>query len=180
MFVLFFKDCDSSSGITNLRYPYGPLHIHLEMNTFCFKQIDGLLAKFLALWWKVVNQIIIRYERIRYDKCELQNFCGNWNRGFASRLCLVWILKSAGLRVASVPNYISRLFSRPSGITPGQHHEETEVRRWFIFPRPKIFLPSWRSPLLCRLERNITWSMASNQRCWIRNEEPMSEYYFTN
>ena len=49
LFVLFFKDCDSSSGITNLRHPYGPLHIRLEMNTFCFKQIDGLLAKFLVL-----------------------------------------------------------------------------------------------------------------------------------
>ena len=49
LFVLFFKDCDSSSGITNLRHTYGPLHIRLEMNTFCFKQIDGLLAKFLAL-----------------------------------------------------------------------------------------------------------------------------------
>ena len=49
LFVLFFKDCDSSSGITNLRHTYGHLHIQLEMNTFCFKQIDGLLAKFLAL-----------------------------------------------------------------------------------------------------------------------------------
>ena len=49
LFVLFFKDCNSSSGITNLRHTYGPLHIRLEMNTFCFKQIDGLLAKILAL-----------------------------------------------------------------------------------------------------------------------------------
>ena len=45
----FLKIVTPSSGITNLRHPYGPLHIRLEMNTFCFKQIDGLLAKFLAL-----------------------------------------------------------------------------------------------------------------------------------
>ena len=49
LFVLFFEDCDSSSGISNLRHTYGPPDIRLKMNTFCFKQIDGLLAKFLAL-----------------------------------------------------------------------------------------------------------------------------------
>ena len=45
-FVLFFKDCDSSSGITNLRHTYGTITIHLKMNTFCFIKIDGLPAKF--------------------------------------------------------------------------------------------------------------------------------------
>ena len=47
-FVLFFKDCDFSSGITNLRHTYGTITIRLKMNTFCFKQIDALLAKFLT------------------------------------------------------------------------------------------------------------------------------------
>ena len=47
-FVLFFKDCDSSSGITNLRHPYGTISIRLKMNTFSFKKIDGLPAKFLG------------------------------------------------------------------------------------------------------------------------------------
>ena len=45
-FVLFFNDCDSSSGITNLRPTYGTIPIRLKMNTFCFKKIDGLPAKF--------------------------------------------------------------------------------------------------------------------------------------
>ena len=48
-FVLFFKDCDFSSGISNLRHTYGPPNIRLKMNTFSFKQIDGVLAKFLRL-----------------------------------------------------------------------------------------------------------------------------------
>ena len=46
--VLFFKDCDSSSGITNLRHTYGTLSIRLKMNTYSFKKIDGLPAKFLG------------------------------------------------------------------------------------------------------------------------------------
>ena len=49
LFVLFFKDCESSSGISNSRHTYGPLNSRSKMNTFCFKQIDSLLAKFLAL-----------------------------------------------------------------------------------------------------------------------------------
>ena len=47
-FVLFFNDCDSSSGITNLRPTYGTIPICLKMNTFCFKKINGLPAKFLG------------------------------------------------------------------------------------------------------------------------------------
>ena len=47
-FVLFFNDCDSSSGITNLRPTYGTIPIRLKMNIFCFKKIDGLPAKFLG------------------------------------------------------------------------------------------------------------------------------------
>ena len=47
-FVLFFQDCDSPSGITNLRYSYGTISIRLKMNTFSFKKIDGLPAKFLG------------------------------------------------------------------------------------------------------------------------------------
>ena len=62
-FVLFFNDCDSSSGITNLKPiiiiiitnyslivipTYGTIPIRLKMNNFCFKKIDGLLAKFLG------------------------------------------------------------------------------------------------------------------------------------
>ena len=47
-FVLFFKDCDSSSGITNLRHTYGTIPIRFKMNTSSFKKIDGLPAKFLG------------------------------------------------------------------------------------------------------------------------------------
>ena len=47
-FVLFFKDCDSYSGISNLRHTYGTITIRLKMNTFSFKKIDGLPAKFLG------------------------------------------------------------------------------------------------------------------------------------
>ena len=47
-FVLFFKDCDSTSGITNLRPTYGTIPIRLEMNTSSFKKIYGLPAKFLG------------------------------------------------------------------------------------------------------------------------------------
>ena len=46
-FILFLNDCDSSSGITNLRPTYGTIPIRLKVNTFCFKKIDGLLAKCL-------------------------------------------------------------------------------------------------------------------------------------
>ena len=45
-FVLFYKDCDSSPGITNLRHTYDTITICLKMNTFCFEKIDGLPAKF--------------------------------------------------------------------------------------------------------------------------------------
>ena len=45
-FVLFFKDCDSSSGITNLGHTYGTITTRLKMNTSCFEKIDGLPAKF--------------------------------------------------------------------------------------------------------------------------------------
>ena len=45
---VFFKDCDSSSGITNLRPTYGTIPMSLKMNTFCFKKIDGPPAKFLG------------------------------------------------------------------------------------------------------------------------------------
>ena len=48
LFVLFFKDCDSTSGITNLRPTYGTIPIHLKINTFCFKKIDGQPAKFFG------------------------------------------------------------------------------------------------------------------------------------
>ena len=47
-FVLFFKDCDSSSGITNLRHALGTISICLKMNTRSLKKIDGLPAKFLG------------------------------------------------------------------------------------------------------------------------------------
>ena len=47
-FILFFKDCDSTSGIGNLRHTYGTISIHLKMNTFSLKKIDGLPAKFLS------------------------------------------------------------------------------------------------------------------------------------
>ena len=46
--LLFINDCDSSSCITNLRPTYSTIPIHLKMNTFCFKKIDGLPAKFLG------------------------------------------------------------------------------------------------------------------------------------
>ena len=44
--ILFFEDCDSTSGISNLRHTYGTITIRFKMNTFCFKKIDGLPAKF--------------------------------------------------------------------------------------------------------------------------------------
>ena len=44
----FFKDFDATSDITNLRPTYGTIPIRLEMNTFCFKKIDDLPAKFLG------------------------------------------------------------------------------------------------------------------------------------
>ena len=44
----FFKDCDSTSGITNLRPTYGTIPICLEVNTSSFKKIDGLPVKFLG------------------------------------------------------------------------------------------------------------------------------------
>ena len=48
-FVLFFKDCNSTSGISNLRHTYGTISIRLKMNTFSsLKKIDGLPAKFLS------------------------------------------------------------------------------------------------------------------------------------
>ena len=47
-FILFFDDYNSSSGITNLKPTYGTITIRLKMNTFCFKKIDGLPAKFLG------------------------------------------------------------------------------------------------------------------------------------
>ena len=43
-----FKDCDSTSGITNSRHTYGTIPIRLKMNIYSFKKIDGLPAKFLG------------------------------------------------------------------------------------------------------------------------------------
>ena len=47
-FVLFFKHCDFSSGITNLKPTYGTVTMSLKMNTFCLKEIDSPLTKFLG------------------------------------------------------------------------------------------------------------------------------------
>ena len=44
--VLFFNDCDSSSGIANLRPTYGTIPIRLKMNTFCFKRLMVYLQSF--------------------------------------------------------------------------------------------------------------------------------------
>ena len=57
-FVLFFKDCDSTSGITNLRHTYGTIPIRLEMNTFWNKKIDGPPAKFFRIVsFKVLDEL---------------------------------------------------------------------------------------------------------------------------
>ena len=59
-FVLFFSDCDSATGITNLRPTHGTFPIRLRMNTFCFKKIDGPPAKFLGKQVRGFRRIIIR------------------------------------------------------------------------------------------------------------------------
>ena len=45
-FVLFFNDCDSSSGINNLRPTYGTIPIRLKMNTFVSKRLMVYLQSF--------------------------------------------------------------------------------------------------------------------------------------
>ena len=69
-FVLFFKDCDSSSGISNMRHTYGTITICLKMNTSSFKNINGLPAKFLGHWvWR---------SQLNYNKIQFKPFLDDW------------------------------------------------------------------------------------------------------